>query len=70
MKKEKKITMHDVFRNPKYRGKHIILAAGKIYTANTGEGALEILKRVRKKNPKLIPEIAYLPRAHTLILWT
>lgn len=70
MKQTKKITMYDVFGNPKYRGKHVILAAGKVYTANTGEGALEILKKVRKKNPKIVPEIAYLTKAHSLILWT
>jgi len=61
--------MSDVFKNPRYRGKHIILAAGKIYTAKTGEGAAKILKRIRKKDPRVTPEVAYLPKAHSLILW-
>lgn len=65
----KKITMHDVFGNPRYRGKHVVLAAGKIFTANTGSGAAEILRMVRKKYPEVTPEIAYLPKAHSLILW-
>lgn len=61
--------MHDVFKNPRYRGKHVILAAGKIYTAKTGEGAAKILKKVRKEHPEVLPEIAYLPKAHSLTLW-
>ena len=61
--------MSDVFKNPRYRGKHIILAAGKIFTAKTGEGASKILEKIRKKYPKETPEIAYLPKAHSLILW-
>lgn len=66
---KKKAYMTDVFKNPRYRGKHIILVAGKIYTAKTGEGASKILERVRKEYPKETPEVAYLPKAHSLILW-
>lgn len=62
-------TMMDVFKNPRYRGKHVILAAGKIYTAKTGEGAAEILRKLEKNRPDVVPEIAYLPKAHSLILW-
>lgn len=70
MKKMKQeITMYDVFANPRYRGKHIILAAGKIYTARTGQGAAEILKKLEEKYPDVTPEIAYLPKARSLILW-
>jgi hypothetical protein len=70
MKKSiKKITMHDVFGNPRYRGKHVVLAAGKLYTAKTGEGVSEILMRLEKTHPHAIPEIAYLPKARSLILW-
>jgi hypothetical protein len=67
--KKQKVTMSDVFGNPRYRGKHVILAAGKIYTAKTGEGAAKILKDLRKRKPDVTPEIAYLPKAHSLILW-
>lgn len=62
--------MPEIFKNPRYRGKHVILAAGKIYTAKTGDGALEILKKIRKKFPDITPEIAYLPKSRSLILWT
>lgn len=61
--------MMNVFKNPRYRGKHVILAAGRIYTAKTGDGAAEILKKIRKQYPGVTPEVAYLPKAHSLILW-
>ena len=55
MKPKTKISMMDIFKNPRYRGKHIILAAGKVYSAKTGEGAAEILKKVRKEHPNVTP---------------
>lgn len=61
--------MIDIFKNPRYRGKHVILAAGRVYTAKTGDGAAEILKKLEKNHPKVIPEVAYLPKARSLILW-
>lgn len=66
---KKLITMMNIFKNSRYRGKHVILAAGKVYTAKTGEGAAEILRKVRKNHPNVTPEVAYLPKAHSLILW-
>lgn len=62
-------TMPEVFKNPRYQGKHIILVKGKLFTAKTGQGAARILKKIRLKYPKSTPEIAYLPKAHSLILW-
>lgn len=64
--KNKKMTMYQVFSNPRYRGKHVILVAGKVFTAKTGEGANQILERIRKKYPNQTPEIAYLPKARFL----
>ncbi len=61
--------MIDIFKDSRYRGKHVVLAAGKIYTAKTGEGTEAILKKLEKKYPKVIPEVAYLPKARSLILW-
>ena len=66
---KKQITMMDIFKNPRYRGKHVILAAGKVYTAKTGDGALEILQKLERRQPDVVPEVAYLPKAKTLILW-
>lgn len=65
---KKSISMTDIFKNPRYRGKHIILAAGKVYTAKTGEGAAAILRKIREKHPNTTPEVAYLPKAHSLTL--
>lgn len=69
MKGKKKILMTEIFKDIKYRGKHVILAGGEIFTAETGAKAAKILKKVRNKFPKETPEIAYLPKAHSLILW-
>lgn len=67
--KSRNITMMDVFKNPRYRGKHVILVAGKVYTAKTGEGAARILKNLEETHPNVTPEVAYLPKARSLILW-
>jgi hypothetical protein len=61
--------MSDVFKNPKYRGMHIVLSSGKIFTAKTGDGAMKILRKLEKSDPDSVPEVAYLPKAHSLILW-
>lgn len=66
MKTKTKISMMAIFKNPYYRGKHVILAAGKLYTAKTGEGAAEILKKVRKEHPNVTPEVAYLPKGYLI----
>lgn len=60
--------MMDVLNNPRYRGKHLIIASGRLYTAKTGEGASAILKKIREKQPDVTPEVAYLPKARTLIV--
>lgn len=67
-KRVKKVTMEEVMDNPRYRGYHVIVVAGKVFKARTGEGASKILHEVRGKYPKQIPEITYLPDADSLIL--
>ncbi len=69
MKKPSKVTMERVMNDPKYRGYHIVVIAGEVFKARTGEGASKILNEVRKKYPKEIPAITYIPDADTLILW-
>ncbi len=61
-------SMDPFLTNPRYRGKHLIFADGILYTAKTGEKALEILEKVRKKNPNAIPEVAYMPKGKIWIL--
>lgn len=65
----KKVTMEQVMDDPRNRGYHVIVIAGKLYRARTGEGASKILDEVRKKYPNDIPAITYIPDADTLILW-
>ena len=42
-----------IFRNPFYRGKHVILVNGKLYTADSGEEAAKILKNLEKTKLKV-----------------
>jgi len=53
----------------KNRGYHIIVSAGKLFKARTGEAASVILDNARKRYPKEIPSYTYLPDADSLILW-
>ncbi|MBI4215409.1 MAG: hypothetical protein HY602_01650 [Parcubacteria group bacterium] len=64
----KKITMEMAMNDPKNRGYHIIVTAGKLFKARTGEAASKILDEVQKKYRRDIPEITYIPDADTLIL--
>ena len=66
--KAKKVSMGVVMNDPRYRGYHVIVVAGKVFKARTGEGASKIFDMVRKKFPKEIPEYTYLPDADSLIL--
>lgn len=60
--------MRQIMENPRYKGKHVVIAGGKVFTARTGEGASKILKKAREKYPQQIPQVTYIPKADTLIL--
>lgn len=60
--------MQQILSDQKYKGKHIVVVGEHIFTANTGEGAGKILKRVRSEYPQTTPAITYIPDADTLIL--
>lgn len=64
--RDEKISMPDILENPAYKGKHIILVAGKIFTARTGTEAIKILEKARKEHPKAIPQVAYSPKGSSL----
>lgn len=72
MKKDKikKISMEIVMDDPQYRGYHVVVVAGKVFKAKTGEKASKILEEIHKRYPKEIPEITYIPDADTLIFGT
>ncbi|MDI6794375.1 MAG: DUF5678 domain-containing protein [bacterium] len=59
----------DIFTDPDYRGKHIVMIAGEVFTAKTGKEASKIFDRVTKKYPGKTPTITYVPKEDTLILW-
>ncbi len=61
--------MDEIFGNPKFRGKHVIVVGREIFVAADGKRAGEILEEVHKKYPKETPAITYIPKADTLILW-
>lgn len=63
------MTIERAMNDPKNQGKHIIVVAGKLFTANTGDGASRILDRVMEEYPKETPTYTYLPPAGTLILF-
>jgi hypothetical protein len=60
--------MEKIFTDPRLRGKHVIVVAGKIFTATTGKKASQILREIRRKYPKETPAITYIPKANALIL--
>lgn len=60
--------MEKVLNDPRYKGKHVVVVASKIFTANTGDGISKILDRLDKKYPNEIPNIAYVPEVESLIL--
>lgn len=68
MKKTKTISMINVMSNPKYRGKHVIVIGGKVFTAKSGPEANKILDKLEKLYPKETPAITYIPKTDTLIL--
>lgn len=68
-KKSQKLTMVNIMSSSSYKGKHVIVVAGKIFTAKTGKEASKILDMVEKKYPNETPAITYIPKADALILW-
>lgn len=60
--------MLQVLNNPSYRGKHVVVIAGKVFTAKTGTEVNKVLDRLEKKYPHQTPAITYIPKTYTLIL--
>lgn len=58
-----------ILNDPEYRGKHVVVVDGQVFTASTGEGARQILERVRREFPGITPTVTYIPEADALVLW-
>ena len=72
MAKQRTVTKNlisKIYKDPKYKGKHIIIIGGKIYATKTGRAKTEILEKLLKKYPKEIPTITYIPTEDSLILF-
>ncbi|MBI3335844.1 MAG: hypothetical protein HY001_05130 [Candidatus Portnoybacteria bacterium] len=59
-----------IYRNPQYSGKHIIIIGGKVYSAKTGKQASALLEMLLKKYPRQVPVVTYIPKADSLMLST
>lgn len=58
-----------IYRDPNFKGKHIIIIGGKIYFIKTGKAKSELLNKLLKKYPEETPIITYIPKADSLILF-
>ena len=52
--------------NPAYRGRHLIVVGGKVFTATNGKQALKILEKIHEEYPRQKISLAYVPKADTL----
>lgn len=69
MKQSSDTRMMRIMSNPKYRGKHLVVVAGRVFVAKTGKEVNSIIDKLEKKYPDEIPAMTYIPKADTLILW-
>lgn len=69
VKKSQASMMVSILSNPRYRGRHIVVVKGKVYTARSGREANRILNKLEKKYPDETPALTYIPKEDTLILW-
>lgn len=68
MSKIRMLDISKVMSNPKYRGRHLVMIADKIFVAKTAKEAVRIFDKVTKKYKGKIPTITYIPHSDTLIL--
>jgi len=68
MTKKLKALISEVYKNPKYSGKHVIIIGGKIHAKKTGSAKSKLLEKLIKKYPKETPVLTYVPREDALIL--
>ena len=65
---KKEILVKKIYSNPKYKGKHVVIVGGKIFSTRTGSAASKMLEKLLKKYPAKTPTLTYIPKAETLIL--
>jgi hypothetical protein len=62
-------TIEKIFATAKYAGKHIIMIAGKVFTARTGKEASLLFNKLTEKYKGHLPVLTYVPKEDTLILF-
>ncbi len=60
--------LRKVLRTPSYRGRHVILVHGKIYSASSRAEMRRLFDKAAKEFPGETPLLAYIPRADALVL--
>jgi len=58
-----------LYANPRYRGKHVILVDDKVFVAKSAADSSRLFDRVSRAHPRSTPTLVYVPQADTLILW-
>ena len=58
----------EIYQDPYFKGKHVIVINDKAYATNTGKEKTLLLNKLLKKYPKSTPTITYIPKVDTLIL--
>jgi len=69
MTAKSKALIAEIYKNPKYSGKHVIIIGGKIHAKKTGAAKSGLLETLIKKYPKETPIVTYIPKEDTLILF-
>jgi hypothetical protein len=58
-----------VYANPRYRGKHLIIVGSEVFVARSAADAPRLFDRVIQTHPRSTPTLVYVPKADALILW-
>jgi len=56
------------YKNPLYRGKHLIIVGEKVFVTTPGKKANDLFDRVAKRYPNEKLTLVTIPKADTLIL--
>lgn len=56
-------------QSSRYKGKHVMVIADKIFTAKSGQEAKKLWRKLRKQYPEKMPLVTYIPKTDSLILW-
>ena len=57
-----------VYREPRYRGKKVLIVGETIVATHWGSSSVKQLKALLRQYPNETPTIVYVPKAETLIL--